>query len=137
MNTRTTLGAVALATLPALAAAHVPLPQPKTEGMVTYLSGGIGSDEALAMRQAAQRYPLSMVFSAGRHNEFVADVYVTIKDKSGKTVLNTVAEGPIMLAKLPPGEYSVIVDMDGKTLRRKAEVSAKGDIQESFHWPHA
>lgn len=133
---KTTLGAVALGlTLPALAASHVALPKAKTEGAVTYLSGGIGHDEALAMRRAAKHYPLSMVFSKGKRGEFVADVNVTIKDKVGKTVLKTVSDGPIMLTKLPAGEYSVTAALGDKALRRTAKISGKGDVQESFHWP--
>lgn len=135
---KTTLGALALGlTLPALAASYVSLPPAKTVGSVTYVSGGIGHDEALAMRQAAKDYPLSMVFSAGKRGEFVADVHVTIKDSSGKTVLDTVSDGPIMLTKLPAGDYSVTAEMNGKKLHRMAKVSGKGDVRETFNWPRA
>ena len=135
---KTILGAIALGlALPAFAATHASLPAAKSEGNVTYLSGGIGKDEALAMKRAEKDYPLSMVFSEGKHNEYVADVRVTIKDKTGKTVLNTVSNGPIMLARLPAGTYSVTAEMGGKAQHRTAKVSDKGDVMESFHWPHA
>ncbi|MBE0621148.1 MAG: carboxypeptidase regulatory-like domain-containing protein [Burkholderiales bacterium] len=124
-------------TLPALAASQVMLPQARTDGAVTYLSGGIGRDEALAMRRAEKNYPLSMVFSAGKHNEYVADVYVTIKNTAGKAVLNTISDGPIMLVKLPAGKYALTAEMDGKTLHRTAMVSGTGDVQKAFHWPKA
>jgi hypothetical protein len=123
---------------PALAAqSTTALPQPKTEGAITYMSGGIGKDQALAMKKEEKHYPLSMVFSEGKHDEYVADIGVTVKDSSGKVVLHTTSGGPIMLVKLPPGNYTVVADMGGKTQRRSAKVAAKGDTNLSFHWSHA
>ncbi len=137
MNTKTIFGVMALGVaLPVFAATqHVPLPKPKTEGEVTYLSGGIGHLEAQAMRRAAKNYPLSMIFSAGKRGEYIADVHVDIKDKLGKTVLDTISNGPIMLTKLPAGDYQVTAEYAGKTLRREAKLSGKGDVQEAFNWP--
>jgi hypothetical protein len=113
------------------------LPQAKIEGAITYMSGGIGKDEALAMKKQEKHYPLSLVFSEGKHDEYVAGVGVTIKNPAGKTLLHTTSDGPIMLLKLPPGEYKVSADMGGKSLLRTAKVTAKGGTNLSFHWPHA
>jgi hypothetical protein len=133
-------GAVALGlAVPAWAgsAMDYTLPQSKTENGITYLSGGVGKPEAAAMRDEARHYPLSMVFSAARDNEFLADVQVTIKNKAGKEVLSTVSDGPIMLVRLPAGRYTVAAEAHGKTLHRSVQVPAKGDRQVSFHWAQA
>lgn len=128
-------GALALAlALPAISAT---LPQPKTENGVTYVTGGIGHDESAAMKTEAKRYPLSLVFSAGKHDEYVADVKVSIKDKAGKQVLDTVSTGPIMLVKVLAGRYAITATKDEKTLHRTVQVKAKGDRQVGFHWPKA
>lgn len=124
-------------TLPALAATQAALPKAQTQGAITYVSGGIGRDEAMAMKRATSRYSLSMVFSAGKHNEYVADVDVTIKNAAGKTLLSAVASGPIMLVKLPPAQYTVTAKFDGKTLSREAHIGTKGDRPLSFHWNKA
>lgn len=113
------------------------LPQIKAENGVTYMSGGVGKPEAAAMREEARHYPLSMVFSAAKDNEFLADVQVTIKDKTGKEMLNAVSDGPIMLVKLPAGKYTVAAEAHGKTLHRTVEVPSRGDRQVSFHWVKA
>jgi len=128
-------GALALAlAFPVLAAS---LPQPKTENDITYVSGGIGRDEATAMKTEAKNYPLSLVFSAGKKAEYVARVSVAVKDRAGKTVLDTVSDGPIMLIKVPAGKYNIVATRDGKALQRTVLVKAKGDRQVSFHWPKA
>jgi hypothetical protein len=123
--------------LPALAASGASLPQVMTEGGISWMSGGVGRSEAAAMKQEAGHYPLSMVFSAGKHNEYLADVHVVIKNKAGKIVLDNVSTGPIMLVRLPAGKYSVAAVDNGQTLRRTASVAAKGDTPLNFHWPHA
>jgi hypothetical protein len=124
--------------LPAFAAqTAAALPQARTEGAISYVSGGIGKNEALAMKRAESNYPLSLVFSEGKHNAYVADIDVTIKNHADKVVLQTNSEGPIMLVKLPPGKYAVSANMGGKTLQRLANVAAKGDTSLAFHWPHA
>src|SRR5215472_2576099 len=133
-------GAVALGlVLPAWAgsAMDYTLPQAKSENGITYMSGGVGKPEAAAMWREARDYPLSMIFSEAKDNEFLADVQVTIKDKAGKEMLSAVSDGPIMLVKLPAGKYNVAVESHGKTLHRTVQVPAKGDRQVSFHWTQA
>ena len=124
-------GALSLAF--ALSAIAATLPQPKTVNGVTYVSGGIGQDESAAMKSEAKDYPLSMVFSGGKHNAYLADVKVKIEDRAGKVVLDTVSDGTIMLVKVPAGKYAVAAMMDGKTLHRTVQVQAKGDRQVHFH----
>jgi len=122
--------------LPALGAtmSNTALPKPSSENGVSYLSGGIGRNEARAMRAEAKHYPLSMTFTQGKDNSFLASVPVTIKNATGKTVLDTVSEGPILLVKLPPGKYDVTAEAYGKTQRRSVTLSAKGDTPLYFHW---
>ena len=130
-----TAGALALALgVPAFAAA---LPPAKTEHGVTYLSGGVGADEAAAMKAEAKHYPLSLVFSAGKYGEYLAGVPVTIKDHAGKVVLNAASDGPIMLVKLPPGRYRIAATRRGNALHESVAVKAKRDTAVAFHWPQA
>jgi len=134
------IGALALGlALPAAAATMTQgaLPQARTANGIAYMSGGIGEAEAAAMKEEARHYPLSMVFSARKDNEYLADVHVDIKNKAGKEVLNTVSDGPIMLVKLPAGNYKVAAEVEGKTLQRSVRIPARGDEQLNFHWPHA
>ena len=127
-------GALALAlTFSSFAAT---LPQPKTDYGVTYLSGGIGSDESSAMKAEAKNYPLSLVLSAGKEGAYVADVPITIKDAAGEEVLN-VRGGPIVLVKLLPGRYTISATRNGQALHQAVTVKAKGDTHASLHWPKA
>jgi len=136
MKTRLGIGLAGAVLAVALQANAATLPQPKTENGVTYVSGGIGADEAAAMKTEAKHYPMSMIFSAGKDNAFLADVKVTITRKGGKELLSTAA-GPIMLVKLPAGTYAVAADRNGTTLHRTVHVGTKADRQIVFHWSNA
>ena len=137
MKSRFSLPAAAFAMAFSLAAGAATLPSPQTLDGITYLTGGIGREEAGAMRAEAKSYPLSLVFSAGPRRAFVSDVKVTIKDKSGKVVLDSASGGPIMLVKLPAGQYTVSAVQGGVALHRSVQVSAHGGKQLSLYWPKA
>ena len=124
-------GALALAlSFPVLAAG---LPQPKTEHGITYVSGGVGQGESKAMKAAEKNYPLSLTLSAGKRDEYLANVPMTIKNAKGKTLLDAKA-GPIVLVKLPPGKYRIAATRRGKTLERTVTVPAKGERRVNLHW---
>ena len=112
------------------------LPHEKVQGPVTYLTGGIGHDEATAMKQEESRYPLALEFveHAKPKDQYLANVDVTIKDRTGKTALKTISEGPFLFAKLPPGRYTVIAMEDGKARTRHLSIAAHKPEHVVFAW---
>lgn len=113
------------------------LPSVQTFGGVSYITGGIGLDESVAMKAAEKDFTLSLLFAQTKRGEFVSDVKVSIKDKTGKTVLEAMSDGPVLLARLPAGAYTVSADYDGKVLVRKVQVDAKGVTRSGFVWQPA
>ena len=110
------------------------LPPIKTQGNVTYLSGGIGSDETAAIKAAAPSYALTLQFSAST-GAFLASVVVKITDAGGNVVLDTTSEGPYLLVNLEPGRYTVDAMLDG--ISRGTEVTLKAGVPQkrSLIWP--
>jgi hypothetical protein len=108
----------------------------ETQGNVSYVSGGVGDDEAAAMKSAAASYPLELHFvqKAQPRDEFLADVKVRITDRSKNVVLDAVANGPFLLAKLPSGRYDVEVDYSGVVKRRTVEVKTGKHQRAVFVW---
>ncbi|MCM2567950.1 carboxypeptidase-like regulatory domain-containing protein [Janthinobacterium kumbetense] len=113
------------------------LPPVQKSGAVEYLSGGIGLDESTAIKSASRHWPLSLVFSvqAAGKAEFASDVKLQISDAKGMSVLETSASGPFLLAKLPPGNYSLRATLAGKTLERKVQVKAGSSARVELVWP--
>lgn len=121
---------------PLYAQESVPLPRTQTVGAVTFLSGGIGSDEAAAMKRAASSYALELVFVVKTTNseQYAADVQIRVMDKAGAMLLDTVAAGPFLLANLPDGTYRIEAVMDGITKKQTAVVKSGSHRRLVFVW---
>src|SRR5512140_1634507 len=78
---------------PALSTDMSSLPPEHVQGVVSYITGGVGEDEAAVFRHAAATYPLEMLFAqkARAKDEFLADVKVTVRDRSDHSLLETMA----------------------------------------------
>jgi hypothetical protein len=120
--------------LAAAAFAQDGLPPVRTFGSVSYVTGGVGLDESAAIKAAEKDFALSLTFTATKRGEYLSDVKVNIKDKAGKTVLEAVSEGPMLLARLPTGAYKVSADYDGKAQVKTVRVEAKGVTRAGFVW---
>lgn len=117
------------------AAAQLPLPEPETVGGVTFVSGGVGDDESQAMRQMEHRFNLRLLFAQQGSGEYLANVQVQLRDKGGRTILDTVAKGPRLLAQVPPGAYTVTASSDGRPIVRQVTVPPGRAASQAFYWP--
>ena len=131
------LGLVVISLTAAAHADEGSLPPERSQGSVTYVSGGIGKDESDAMKRAASRYSLSVEMSspAGPRAEYVADVKIDVRDQRGVTVLSTTSDGPILLANLPPGRYTINAAKDGKSQQRNIVVGSGARPRVKFSFP--
>ncbi|WP_210642404.1 carboxypeptidase regulatory-like domain-containing protein [Pseudomonas sp. Tri1] len=107
--------------------------QPLQQNGITYLSGGIGEDEARAIGQA-QGYNLHMTFAIGVENKYIPDVDVTVQSASGQTLLTLNDAGPLVYVQLPPGKYTVMATRNGEVRRDTAQVGSGAARNLVFHW---
>ncbi len=126
---------VAAGALPAMAMVSMDLPAERTQGTITYITGGIGSDESQAMLQARDQYPLALEFiqKAKPRDQYLAAVDVTIEDSSGE-VLHATSDGPFLFARVPAGKYVVRADRDGQVRTRHVNVAPGKHRQVVFEW---
>ena len=113
------------------------LPASKTAGGIEYVTGGFGSGESQAFKQAQSSYPLALAFAEGTgegSRPYVADVRVVIK-KGGDTVMDVPSAGPYFLAQLEPGEYTIEATYRGQTLTHDVTISKDGTAQNVLSWP--
>jgi hypothetical protein len=130
---RAAVAAMCLCGAPALAVA-ADMPPVQRSGDVSFVSGGIGDDQAQAFKGEMKRYPLALeiVRHVGGKDQYTADADVRISDAQGKVLLQTVARGPFLLADLPPGNYDVDVTLEGKTKRQRVSLGAGGHERQVF-----
>jgi len=102
---------------------------------VSFVSGGVGEEERQEIGKLAPAYSLELLFATkGSPNEYLADIKVEIKDKNGNVMLDTVAQGPFLLAKMPPGRYSVNADNDGAVKQQTIQVAGNKPHRVVFIW---
>lgn len=121
-----------LFSLPAVAEQE--LIKSQTQGEVTFISGGIGSDEQNALQAIRADYNLHLLFSIKDTGEYVSDVRVGITDSSGNTLMETVADGPMLFAKLKPGRYIVTAERRGQVAKQSATIGKTKTASLSFAW---
>ena len=103
-------------------------PREYTRGGVSYMTGGIGSDEAQMMRDASVDYPLTLELGAaggGPRDEYISNAEVRIIDSRGSLVLDTRTEGPFLLVRLPAGTYAVDVAWNGVHKQKTVEIGER------------
>jgi hypothetical protein len=78
----------------------------QAEDVPPVLTGGVGEDERLELESQEKQYNLKLLFT-GERGMYLSDVQVTITDKGKNVVVDTLTDGPILLAKLPAGRYTL------------------------------
>ena len=71
---------------------------------------------------------------ASAHSDYVSGVKVTIADAAGKTLLDTMSEGPWFLTKLPVGNYQIVATFAGKAEKRTIAIAAEKLKTIDFRW---
>jgi hypothetical protein len=136
-----TLLLLAMAMLSSPVASAADAPQVQSNGAVDYLSGGIGKDEADALKQQSADYALTLEFASARSAEgdtspgaYLADVKVDIRDAQGREMLNTISQGPLLLVRLPPGDYTVVAESNGVRKERNVDLPDGARRHVVFMW---
>ncbi|MBA6116857.1 carboxypeptidase regulatory-like domain-containing protein [Pseudomonas putida] len=107
--------------------------QPQEQNGIRYLQGGIGQDEANALRKTAG-YDLHVELSTGPEGKFQSGASVDIQSAHGKSVLSLQDVGPLLYVQLPPGQYTVIGQADGATVQQHVTVNGKAPATVNLNW---
>lgn len=100
---------------------------------VPFVSGGASAEARQELLAQEQHYNLKIV-AAEKSGDYMADVQVVIDSARKERVLETSMEGPILLAKLRPGTYTISATFEAKTLTRTVTVPAQGLLRADFRW---
>ncbi len=106
-------------------------------GSVTYLSGGGAPAQEQAMLSDAKQYPLELQFIWGRgakETPVTASEW-SIDNAAGHVVVAAHSGGPIILASLPNGRYTVRATYDGDTVARVVRVRKGSHDDVLLEWP--
>ena len=103
---------------------------------VPYVSGGVGADSREELLAKEKDYNLKIIVAA-TSGDYLADVKIVIDSARNERVLDATMEGPILLAKLTPGTYTVKATSDAQTQTRTVTIGSQGLRQVDFRWARA
>jgi hypothetical protein len=127
-----TCAALAQTTSPSADSGAPPPPRVRPADGIEYLNGGAGEEARAAIDVQRRAFPLRLVFSVASGAYVVAD-RVDIGDAQCK-VLGVDHAGPMLLVKLPPGNYTVDASYGGRSEQRKVRV-ARESTTVNLRWP--
>jgi hypothetical protein len=99
-----------------------------------YVNGGIGDGQTRYMQSIAKNWPMRIMFSQLKANEFVAGVNLQITDRSNSTMLQLDSAGPLTYVQLPPGAYRVTATYGGQSQTRNVTLGRSNRSDVHFHW---
>jgi hypothetical protein len=105
---------------PVAQAAAPPAPAPRTPAAV--ISGGVGEESRERLKAREHEFNLKLVFTLIEGN-YLADVRVAVRNAAGQVVVEHIADGPFVLARLAPGSYTVTAAYGGQPQTRTIRVS--------------
>ncbi len=103
---------------------------------VPYVTGGVGADSREELQAKESEYNLKIVVAA-TSGDYLSDVKIVIEAARNERVLDATMEGPILLAKLAPGTYTVRATSDAQTQTKTVTIPPQGMRQVDFRWPGA
>lgn len=85
------------------------------------VTGGVGMADRQALDYFEDEYNLKLVFT-GEGGMYLSNVAVNIVDAQGNPALSATTEGPMLLANLKPGTYTVYANAEGFEKTQKVTI---------------
>jgi hypothetical protein len=111
---------------------------PMMQNGISFIGGGVGVEERQALAQWAKSYSLRIEMAL-KSGEYLGDLQIKVFDNTGKRVLESLSDGPLMYLQLPSGHYKVEISDPGSTglatKVREVSVSEGRQTRLFFAWP--
>lgn len=108
--------------------------KPQVQGEVVFVSGGVAVDERNELRAMRSEYNLHLMFTRLGTGEYLSDIKVVINDALGHKVMDVMAEGPMLFARIKSGRYAVSAERRGQLVNKVIDISDEQVGSLSFTW---
>jgi hypothetical protein len=105
-------------------------------GTVTYVTGGVSSEEADMLKVRASEFSLHVLLS-GTGGEFVGDAHFRVLDSNGAEMMRISGAGPYVYVQLPAGKYTLESFLNGTEKKSTVSVTGKGATKAHIVFPSA
>lgn len=113
------------------------IPETQYSQGISYITGGVGEGETVAILAEAKQWPLLLEMSQIENGRGVWIFGATIKIMSAakkQIVFDAQADGPCMLVNLVPGDYLIVAVYGGVTQKRSVSIKADSTQKISLFW---
>ena len=112
------------------------IPETQYSQGISYITGGVGEGETVAILAEAKQWPLLLEMSQIENGRGVWIFGATIKilNSSKQTIFNAQADGPYILVNLVPGDYMIDAVYGGVTQKRPVSIKADSTQKISLFW---
>ncbi len=100
---------------------------------VAFITGGVGVEEREEIARWESSFNVKIVTATQAGGAFIASVHVDIH-RGQELVFDRTMDGPWMLLRLPPGQYVVTANADGRLRRANLAVPAAGHTSLVLRW---
>lgn len=101
---------------------------------ITYVNGGIGSEEADAIRLKAAEFPVHITFSEGKDGKSITDVALNLLNHDGFSIFQLQSAGPILYLSLPQGRYQLVTEYGGIVQTHPFQLADKKNVNLYLNW---
>ena len=113
------------------------IPETQYSQGISYITGGVGEGETVAILAEAKQWPLLLEMSQIENGRGVWIFGATIKIMSStkkQIVFEAQADGPYMLVNLVPGDYGIEATYEGVMQKRALSIKADSSQKISLFW---
>ena len=112
------------------------IPETQHSRGISYITGGVGEGETIAILAEAKQWPLLLEMSQIENGRGVWIFGATIKimDSKKQLIFDAQADGPYMLINLAPGSYQVIGSYQGAEQKRNLIVKSDSSQKLNIFW---
>ncbi len=112
------------------------IPETQHSQGISYITGGVGEGEAVAILADAKQWPLLLEMSQIENGRGVWIFGATIKIKGSKNqmIFDAQADGPYMLINLESGDYVIEAAYEGVVQKRMLSIKASSPQKISLFW---
>lgn len=100
---------------------------------VAFITGGVGVEEREEIARWESSFNVKIVTATQGAGAFIASVHVDIH-RGQELVFDRTMDGPWMLLRLPPGQYVVTANAEGRLRRANLAVPSTGHVSLVLRW---
>ncbi len=112
------------------------IPETQYSQGISYITGGVGEGETLAILAEAKQWPLLLEMSQIENGRgvWIFGAIIKILNLSKQVIFNAQADGPYMLVNLVPGDYVIEATYEGAMQKRALSIKADSSQKISLFW---